>query len=151
MESPWLCAYYEHIWPRDIRSMWLTQAIFSKCQNSLCLLICICMTVLSVSLMLNSVLSILGKRSMIFCLLRRILLQIRQQQCWITSIKYNSSIHLLTSHSLNSKPWTITILSDCELDGFKSFYLRCAYRSLSTRSWFWTVCTMTFTISELSL
>lgn len=52
----------------------LTQAIFSKCQNSLCLLICICITVLSASLMLSRVFSIRGNKSMIFCLLIRILL-----------------------------------------------------------------------------
>lgn len=63
----------------------LTQAILSRCQNSLCLLICICITVLSASLMLSRVFSMRGNRSMIFCLLIRILLlkrRVCERQCW---------------------------------------------------------------------
>lgn len=46
----------------------LTQAIFSKCHISLCLLPCICITELSASLMLFRATSIFGSKSMIFCL-----------------------------------------------------------------------------------
>lgn len=60
------------VWVKKVAS--LTQAIFRRCQNSLCLLICICITVVSASLMFSSVFSIRGNRSIIFCLLIRILL-----------------------------------------------------------------------------
>lgn len=64
------CIKYSSTWPVDTPTgiQILTQAIFSKCQISLCRFPCICMTELSASLMLFRATSILGSKSMIFCL-----------------------------------------------------------------------------------
>lgn len=129
----------------------LTQAIFSKCQNSLCLLICICITVLSASLMLSRVFSIRGNKSMIFCLLIRILLSGREE----TGQTLTHSVRIVglpcVCAFILENTLLITDTNKTKRERVLDSYLRCVYRSLRTLSWFWTVWMMAFTISELSL
>lgn len=91
----------------------LTHAIFNKCQNSLCLFICICITMPSASLMFSRVFSIFGNNSIIFCLLCRILLGKKEHnvftQIHIANTPYITSICRF-SLKLLSQSWMHTIV-----------------------------------------